>query len=72
MDELHEHAATRPRMTPVELVQQFATRGITVAAGLDGNLHVTPAGQLTPGDREVLATYKPAILAVLAAPAAVI
>ncbi len=64
-------AATRPRITPAELVQQFAARGITMAAGLDERLHVTPADQLTPADLEVLTTHKPAILAALAAPAAV-
>ncbi len=48
-------------MTPAELVQQ-----------LDGCLRVTPADQLTPADLEVLTTHKPAILAVLAAPATVV
>jgi hypothetical protein len=61
----------RPRMTPAELVQRFEARGIAVVAGLDGRLHVAPADQLTPADLEVLTTYKPAILAALAAPAAV-
>jgi len=65
-------ALTRPRVTPAELVQQFAARGVTVAAGVDGNLHVTPADMLTPADREVLTACKPGILAALAAPATVI
>lgn len=65
-------AATRPRVTPAELVQQFTARGVTITAGVDGNLHVTPADMLTPADREVLTACKPGILAALAAPAAVI
>lgn len=59
-------------MTPAELVQQFAARGITVAIGPDERLRVTPADQLTPADLGLLTSHKQAILAVLAAPAAVI
>lgn len=64
--------ATRPRVTPAELVQRLAARGVTITAGVDGNLHVSPADMLTPADREVLTACKPGILAALATPVAVI
>ena len=65
-------AATRPRVTPAELVQSFAARGVTIAAGPEGDLHVSPADMLTAGDREVLTACKPGILAALATPATVV
>lgn len=78
MNELHEHVAAdahramqagpRPRVTPAELVQSFAARGVTITTGPKGTLRVSPAEMLTPADLEVLMACKPGILAVLARP----
>lgn len=65
-------AMSRPRMSPAELVQSLAARGVTLSAGEGGTLRAVPADLLTAADLEVLRTYKPAILDVLAAPAAVV
>jgi len=65
-------AASRPRMSPVELVQSLAARGVTLSAGEGGTLRAVPADLLAAADLDVLRAYKSAILDVLAAPAAVV
>ena len=64
-------AIGRPRVSPAELVQQFAARGVVIQAK-GGDLHVTPADALTDADRAVLAENKASILAALNRPAAII
>ncbi len=61
-----------PRVSPAELVEQFASRGIVIEAGADGNLHVKPADRLTDADRRVLVANKPGIIQALPVPAVVI
>ncbi len=67
--ERQQREAMRPKLSPAELVQHFASRGITIEAGADGNLHVRPANLLSDADRRVLAEQKPSVLAVVSAAA---
>ena len=64
-----EHRRTqegmRPRVSPGELVGQFAARGVSIRA-VGADLHVTPADGLSEADRDVLRTYKAGIVAALA------
>lgn len=71
----HQHAVDtnnratefmRPRVTPADLVQQFASRGITITAGADNNLLITPAGRLSDSERDLLRSHKAAILEAMA------
>ena len=61
----------RPRVSPAELVQRFAAAGVTIRA-VGAELHVSPSGMLTPGDRELLRQFKAEIIAVLAVPADIV
>ncbi len=63
---------TRPKITPAEMVMTFASRGITITGGPDGNLHITPANRLSEADRQLLLGHKAGILEALTAAAEII
>ena len=71
VEALAQQNALRPRVSPGELIQNFAARGIMIR-DVDGALHVQPADRLTEADRAVLLENKPGILVALARPGAIL